>query len=109
MPALASNQIRHLRAAAHELKPVVMLGANGLTEAVLAEIEIAVRHHELIKIKLKGEDREERAAQAEAICAHTGGSNVQILGHTLILFLQKKNDSRYVLPKPNKQAVKKPA
>ena len=48
---LSTKQKQHLKGLAHSLKPVVLLGANGLTEAVLAEIEIALDHHELIKSK----------------------------------------------------------
>ncbi|HEX4910576.1 MAG TPA: ribosome assembly RNA-binding protein YhbY [Permianibacter sp.] len=99
---LASNQVRHLRALAHSLKPVVMLGANGLTDAVLAEIELAIAHHELIKVKLAGEDRDERRAIADAICEQLGAVNVQILGHNLIAFRAKPKDSKIVLPKANK-------
>ena len=102
MPTLASNQIRHLRALAHSLKPVVMLGANGLTPAVLAEIELAIAHHELIKVKLAGEDRDERHAAADAICEQVGAVNVQILGHYLIASRAKPKDSKIVLPKANK-------
>ena len=99
---LASNQVRHLRALAHSLKPVVMLGANGLTDAVLAEIELAIAHHELIKVKLAGEDRDERRSIADAICEQLGAVNVQILGHNLIAFRAKPKDSKIVLPKANK-------
>lgn len=99
---LASNQVRHLRALAHSLKPVVMLGANGLTDAVLTEIELAIAHHELIKVKLAGEDRDERRAIADAICEQLGAANVQILGHNLIAFRAKPKDSKIVLPKANK-------
>jgi RNA-binding protein len=102
MAELASNQIRHLRAKAHHLKPVVLLGANGVTAAVLAEINGALDHHELIKVKVSGEDREQRLANADTIVEQTGAVHVQFLGHTLTLFRAKKKDSAYVLPKPNK-------
>lgn len=55
---LSTKQKQHLKGLAHNLKPVVLMGANGLTEAVLAEIEIALDHHELIKVKVASEDRE---------------------------------------------------
>lgn len=55
---LSTKQKQHLKGLAHGLKPVVLMGANGLTEAVLAEIEIALNHHELIKVKIASEDRE---------------------------------------------------
>ena len=56
---LSKKQIQFLKGEAHSLKPVVQLGSNGFTEGVLAEIENALAVHELIKIKVPAEDREE--------------------------------------------------
>ena len=53
---LSTKQKQHLKGLAHPLKPVVLLGSNGLTEGVLAEIEQALEHHELIKVKIATED-----------------------------------------------------
>ena len=64
---LSTKQKQHLKGLAHPLKPVVMLGNNGLTEGVLAEIEQALGHHELIKVKIASEDRETKALIVEAI------------------------------------------
>lgn len=74
-----------LRARAHALKPVVMTGQAGLSEAVLAEIDLALAHHELIKVRLRAE-REERAAMAEEICARLGAEQVQSLGQIVTLY-----------------------
>jgi RNA-binding protein len=74
-----------LRARAHALKPVVMTGQAGLSEAVLAEIDLALEHHELIKVRLRAE-REERAAMAEEICARLGAEHVQSLGQIVTLY-----------------------
>ncbi len=57
-----------------------MLGNNGLTEGVLAEIEQALGHHELIKVKIASEDRETKALIVEAIVRETGACNVQVIG-----------------------------
>lgn len=57
---LSTKQKQHLKGLAHPLKPVVLLGSNGLTEGVLAEIEQALEHHELIKVKIATEDRSVR-------------------------------------------------
>lgn len=54
---LSTKQKQHLKGLAHPLKPVVLLGSNGLTEGVLAEIEQALEHHELIKVKIATEDQ----------------------------------------------------
>ncbi|MGF1908969.1 ribosome assembly RNA-binding protein YhbY [Vibrio kasasachensis] len=85
---LSTKQKQHLKGLAHSLKPVVQLGSNGLTEAVLAEIEIALKHHELIKVKIASEDRETKVLIADAIIRETGAEKVQVIGKTLILFRQ---------------------
>ena len=64
---LSTKQKQHLKGLAHPLKPVVMLGGNGLTEGVLAEIEQALSHHELIKVKIASEDRETKQLIVDAI------------------------------------------
>jgi len=61
--SLTSSQKRYLRGLAHNLKPVIMVGNKGISDALLAEFSIALDDHELIKVKLAGDDREERAAQ----------------------------------------------
>ena len=74
---LSTKQKQHLKGLAHPLKPVVLLGSNGLTEGVLAEIEQALEHHELIKVKIATEDRETKTLIVEAIVRETGACNVQ--------------------------------
>ena len=83
---LSTKQKQHLKGLAHPLKPVVMLGNNGLTEGVLAEIGQALGHHELIKVKIASEDRETKALIVEAIVRETGACNVQVIGKTLVLY-----------------------
>ncbi|KHT32047.1 ribosome assembly RNA-binding protein YhbY [Pectobacterium carotovorum] len=95
---LSNKQKQHLKGLAHPLKPVVMLGNNGLTEGVLAEIEQALAHHELIKIKVATEDRETKALIVEAIVRETGATNVQVIGHTLVLYRPAK-ERKIVLPR----------
>ena len=84
--ALNNKQKQHLKSLAHPLKPVVLLGANGLTEGVLAEIEGALEHHELIKVKVPADERELRNAIADAITRETGAQLVQTIGKTLVLY-----------------------
>jgi RNA-binding protein len=85
---LTNKQIQHLKGLAHPLKPVVQLGGNGLTEGVLAEIEGALSHHELIKVKVPTDDRAEKALIMEAIVRETGAEKLQTIGHVLLLFRQ---------------------
>lgn len=95
---LSTKQKQHLKGLAHNLKPVVLMGANGLTEAVLAEIEIALDHHELIKIKIASEDRETKNLIIEAIIRETGAEKVQVIGKALVLFRQS-DDRKIELPR----------
>lgn len=83
---LSTKQKQYLKGLAHNLKPVVLMGANGLTEAVIAEIEIALNHHELIKVKVAAEDRETKALIVEAIIRETKAEKVQVIGKTLVLY-----------------------
>ena len=83
---LSTKQKQHLKGLAHNLKPVVMMGSNGLTEAVVAEIEIALNHHELIKVKNASEDRDTKQLIVDAIIRETEAEKVQVIGKTLVLF-----------------------
>lgn len=83
---LSTKQKQHLKGLAHSLKPVVMLGNNGLTEGVLVEIEQTLDHHELIKVKIASDDRATRALIVEAIVRETNACTVQITGKTLVLY-----------------------
>ncbi|MGF1869758.1 ribosome assembly RNA-binding protein YhbY [Photobacterium indicum] len=83
---LSTKQKQHLKGLAHNLKPVVLMGSNGLTEAVIAEIEIALNHHELIKIKVATEDRETKILIVDAIIRETKADKVQVIGKTLVLY-----------------------
>lgn len=96
--ALSNKQKQFLKSKAHDLKPVVLLGGNGLTEGVVAEIEQALDHHELIKIKVPGEDREQKVLVMDAIIRETKAEKVQVIGKTLILFRQAK-EPKIILPK----------
>ncbi|CDG23033.1 putative RNA binding protein [Xenorhabdus poinarii G6] len=95
---LNKKQVQHLKSLAHSLKPVVMIGNNGLTEGVLAEIEQTLSHHELIKVKVAGEDREIKTLIAEAIVRETGAHNVQIIGKMLVLY-RPSEERKISLPK----------
>ena len=71
MTILSTKQKQFLKGLAHHLSPVVMLGGNGLTEGVLAEIDNALNHHELIKVKIAGADRETKQLIIDAIVRET--------------------------------------
>lgn len=75
-----------------------MLGGNGLTEGVLAEIENALDHHELIKVKIAGADRETKQLIIDAIVRETQASNVQTIGHILVLY-KASEEKKIQLPR----------
>ena len=83
---LDSAKRRDLKARAHGLEPVVMVSAKGVTPGVTAEVERALDHHELIKIRVLGDDRGERDALLDALCAGTGAAPVQHIGKILIIY-----------------------
>ena len=74
-----------------------MIGNNGLTEGVLAETEVALTHHELIKVKIAGEDREMKTLIADAIVRETGAYNVQIIGKILVLYRPSETGRSFYL------------
>ena len=80
-----SAEKKQFRAQAHNLKPVIIIGQSGLTEGVLAEIELALDCHELIKVKIRAE-REERKKIQEEICAQTGAEFIQSIGQIITLY-----------------------
>ncbi|MFQ3189597.1 MAG: RNA-binding protein [Paraglaciecola sp.] len=95
---LSNKQKQHLKGLAHPLKPIVQLGNNGLTEGVLAEIDSAIKHHELIKVKIPTDDKKEKTLIMDAIVRETGAIKVHTIGHILVLFKQS-DDRKIVLPK----------
>jgi RNA-binding protein len=93
-----TKQISHLRGLAHKLNPVVMIGNNGLTASVLQEIENSLNAHELIKIKVFGDDRDARVAMLEEICEKTGSTKVHHIGKQLVVYRQAET-AKIVVPK----------
>ncbi|MCR5536364.1 MAG: ribosome assembly RNA-binding protein YhbY [Succinivibrio sp.] len=93
---LNSHQRQFLKGQAHSLNPVVMLGNAGLSESVIEEVRQSIAHHELIKVKLNQGEREE---QAKALAAATESELVSTIGRIAILFKQKAENSRFILPR----------
>ncbi len=98
MLELTPAQRKFLRAEAHALNPVVMIGQGGLTEAVVKETQRALAAHELIKIRVLNNDREAREAWLAEICEKTGAAPVQHIGKLLLIYKPAK-EPRIVLPK----------
>lgn len=87
---LSKQQITELKARAHHLNPVVMIGQKGLTEAVIQETNHALTAHELIKVRVFGDEREERLAICEALCAAVNAQPVQHIGKLLVLYRKRE-------------------
>ena len=83
---LTPKERQALKARAHALKPVVLLGANGLGPATLKEIDRALLAHELIKVRVPGDDRDEREAVFERIADELAAARVQSIGKLLVLY-----------------------
>jgi RNA-binding protein len=98
MPTLNNSQKRHLKALAHHRKPVVIIGAGGLTPAVMHEILLALDHHELVKIRINTEEREDREAMIVEICEAAEATLVQRIGHIATLFRRNLDAPRIELP-----------
>lgn len=79
-------QLRELKEQSQHLKPVVIMGQNGLSDAVIQEIERALNDHELIKIRLDGDESELRAEIIKNICQTTKAVLVQIIGHVVTIY-----------------------
>lgn len=83
---ITDKQKKFLRARAHHLKPVVTAGNAGITEGVLRELDIALAHHELIKVRINAGDRSELKEMANSLCQSSNASLVQIIGHIVVLY-----------------------
>lgn len=102
---LTTKQKQFLRGEAHHLNPVVLLGQHGLTDAVMAEIDLALTTHELIKVRVPGQDREDKKAIIEQISETTGAELVQTVGHIAVLYRPHPEEPRLVLPKATKSSA----
>lgn len=86
MRELSVEQRKYLKSLAHALKPVVMIGAQGLTEAVIKETGRALAAHELIKVRVLGDDRAAREAWLIELCQALDAAPVQHIGKLLLLY-----------------------
>jgi len=93
-----SKQISFLRSLAHNINPVVMIGNNGLSESVLKEIDSSLNAHELIKIKVLGDDRALRVSLLEQICQQMSAVAVHHIGKQLVVY-RASSTPKIVIPK----------
>lgn len=96
---LTSAQKRYLRGLAHPLKPVLLVGAKGVTPSLLSELDGALEHHELIKVRVAAEDRDTRDAWIQALLKGSDSALVQRVGHIACLYRRRSKDPAIVLPR----------
>jgi RNA-binding protein len=90
---LTARERAHLKARAHALEPVVQAGSAGVTDRLVAEVDRALTAHELIKVKVNTDDRADRVAVGEEICARTGATAVHRVGKVVILWRPRPAES----------------
>lgn len=86
---LTTKDRQHLKARAHALKPIIMVGNNGVSAAVNKEIDRALNDHELIKVKIQSTDREARRQMLAEICEASGAELVQSIGAIGVIYRVK--------------------
>lgn len=97
--ALTAAQTRFLRGQAHDLKALLQIGNKGVTPAFIAELDAVLEQHELVKVKVAGEDREARDAMIGDLADQAGAALVQRIGHTAVLYRPSKERRHIVLPR----------
>ncbi|MFO0599521.1 MAG: ribosome assembly RNA-binding protein YhbY [Myxococcaceae bacterium] len=94
---LSGKQRRQLRSLGHHLQVIVQVGADGVTDGVISAVAQALKDHELIKVKIAGEDREGRDEAAEKLAGQTGSEIAQQLGRTVLLWKKRDKKSKIQL------------
>ena len=97
--SLTPSQRRYLRGLAHDLKPVIQLGAKGVTDTLLAELDLALTHHELIKVKIPAEDRTDFAQIAAQLADASKAETVQTIGRTAVFYRKNADEPKLALPR----------
>jgi RNA-binding protein len=101
MPELNSKRRSELRAEAHKLSPIVIIGDKGLTDEVLAEIDRALKAHELIKVRAATNDRDARDVWMESICGKLEAHPIQQIGKVLVVYRAKPAEEKRPSPRPS--------
>ena len=96
---LTNNQKKYLRSLANDLKPFVMIGQHGLSESVIAEIESTMLKHELIKIKLRVSNRDEKQGIINKIIKFSEAELVQVIGGIIVIYRPFEDNPDIILPR----------
>jgi len=95
---LSEKQKKYLRGLAHSREPVVLVGQSGLSPGVTKELDAALASHELVKVRARVGDREERDAVFEQLRAQTTSVLVQRIGNVAVFYRPHKDKPRIILP-----------
>lgn len=99
MIKLTNNQKKFLRSKGHSLKPIVMVGQHGLSESVLAELEATMAKHELLKIKIRIDKREEKQKIIDKIINTSNAHLVQVIGNIVVIYRGFDEQPQIILPR----------
>ena len=88
---ISESQKKYLRGRGHDLKPLIMVGDAGLSEALLAEYESTLAHHELIKVKVRAADRESRDEMINKLCDDHSASLIQRVGSVALIYRENRD------------------
>jgi RNA-binding protein len=97
--SLSNPQKRYLRGLAHDLKPIILVGAKGPTDSLLLELDTALERHELLKVKISAEDRDSRDAWIVQLVEKSQSELVGRIGNVAILFRRSKDKPLIIMPK----------
>jgi RNA-binding protein len=86
---LSAAERKSLKARAHPLEPLVLIGNKGITDEVVNEVEAALKAHELIKVRAPGLERGARAEAMQTLCERTGAESVQTIGKVLVIYRKR--------------------
>ena len=100
---LTGKQKRFLRAEAHHLNPIFQVGKGGVNDQMLRQLRDVLEARELIKVRILDNCEVEKNEVAETLAAGTGAELVQLIGLTVVLYKESKNNKKIVLPKADKK------
>lgn len=94
---LTKGQIKCLRAEAHrlKLKPVIIIGQKGLSENLQSEIELALAHHELLKIRIPGMEKADKKELADLLCSRHNATLIELIGNVIVIYRPNIESNRY--------------
>lgn len=97
--SFSDKQIRYLRGLAHPLKPVLMVGNKGITDSLVAELDLVLDHHELVKVRISADDRDARDAAVAELVSRSDALLVQRIGNIACLYRRNTESPRISLPR----------